>query len=289
MVQLLRVAVTLLLMVAAVFAGRWVWDHYLYSPWTRDGRVRAEVVTIAPDVGGWVTELKVHDNQEVKKGDLIFTIDSTRYQADIAEAEAQVEHQRYAWELAKHQYERRRQLVNKSAISDEDLETYRINTELALASFRLAESQVETARINLARTQVKAPEDGTLINLGLRQGNYVNKGTPVLSLVKKGSFYVTGYFEETKLPMVKVGQGAEVRLMSGGKPLTGRVQSIARGIADTNTATNSQLLPQVQQTFNWVRLAQRIPVDIALDPVPQDVVLSAGMTVSIKLAADSAP
>ncbi len=284
MTLVIRIALTLALIVAAFFAGNWAWDHYLYSPWTRDGRIRADVITVAPDVAGWVTELKVADNQELSQGQLIFTIDPTRYQADIAQAEAEVAHQRYAWELAQHQYQRRKQLGNKTVISDEDLETYRINTDLALASYNLAKSQLEATRINLARTQVMAPERGTLINLGLRQGNYVSKGQPVLSLVKKDSFYVTGYFEETKLPLIKVGQRAEIRLMSGGKPLTGKVVSIARGIANTNTDANNQLLPQVQQTFNWVRLAQRIPVDIALDPVPEDVLLSAGMTVSIKLS-----
>ncbi|WKE65675.1 HlyD family secretion protein [Gallaecimonas kandeliae] len=283
---LLRITFTLLLMAGAVLAGIWVWNHYLYSPWTRDGRVRAEVVTIAPDVSGWVTQLAVKDNQAVHKGDLLFTIDDTRYKADIAQAEAQLEHQRYAWELAKHQYERRKQLGGRSAISDEDLETYRINTELAAASVEQAQSQLDIDRINLERTEIRATDDGTLINLGLRKGNYVNKGTPVLSLVKKGSFYVTGYFEETKLQLVHVGQKATVKLMSGAPALTGQVVSIASGIADSNTTGNNQLLPQVQQTFNWVRLAQRIPVDIKLDPLPEGVVLSAGMTASISLVPD---
>lgn len=284
--KLLRIAITLIVVVTAIFAGHWVWSEYLYSPWTRDGRVRADVITIAPDVSGWITQLNVKDNQHVNKGDLIFTVDDTRYKAAIAEQEATVENRRYSWEQSKHRYERRKHLTDREVISEEDLETARIDTELAKANYELAVAQLNTARINLERTQVRAPEDGTIINLTLRQGNYVNQGNPVLSLVKTDSFYVTGYFEETKMPTVHIGQQARITLMSGGKPLKGKVVSMGKAIANSNTASDNQLLPQVQQTFNWVRLAQRIPVDIKLTDVPDDVNLSAGMTVSIHLKED---
>ncbi|BES70137.1 HlyD family secretion protein [Marinobacter nanhaiticus D15-8W] len=283
MQKVLRVGLTLVVVALAIAAGTWVWNHYLHSPWTRDGRVRADVVTIAPDVSGWVTELSVSNNQSVEKGDLLFVIDDTRYRAEVAEAQAEVEEKRIAWELARHQYERRQQLTGRQAISEEDLETYRINTESAKASYALAQARLRMAQIDLERTRVDAPADGSLINLSLREGNYVDQGKPVLSLVKRGSFYVTGYFEETKLQLVRVGQPAHIQLMGADQTLTGEVTSIAQGIADTNTTSNDQLLPEVQQTFNWVRLAQRIPVDIALDPVPEGVKLSAGMTVSIDL------
>lgn len=282
--KLFRVSLTLIVVVIAVIAGHWVWDHYLYSPWTRDGRVRAEVITIAPDVSGWVNSLNVKDNQDVQKGDVIFHVDDTRYQAQIKELTAQVENKQYSLELARHQYNRRQHLTD---ISKETVESARINTALAKASLDIAQAQLNSAKINLERTEVKAPESGTLINLNLRQGNYVTQGTPVLSLVKANSFYVTGYFEETKLPMIKVGQKAKVTLMSGGKPLMGTVSSIGKAIADSNTSSNGQLLPQIQQTFNWVRLAQRIPVDIQLDPLPEGINISAGMTVSIHLQQDN--
>lgn len=284
--KLLRVGITLLVVAVAIIAGSWVWNHYLYSPWTRDGRIRADVITIAPDVSGWVTQLNVTNNQAVKQGDPIFAIDDTRYQAALAEAEAQVAQKKIAWDLAKHKFDRREQLTDRQAISEEDLETYRLNTESAKASYQLAEAELKTARIDLKRTRVVAPEDGTISNLHLRQGNYVNKGAAVLSLVRRDSFYVTGYFEETKLQLVHIGQKARITLMGGDRMLTGKVVSIARGIADTNTSSNDQMLPQVQQAFNWVRLAQRIPVDITLDSVPDGVHLSAGMTVSINLETD---
>lgn len=281
--KLLRVGITLLVVAIAVVAGSWVWNHYLYSPWTRDGRIRADVITIAPDVSGWVTQLTVKNNQAVKQGDPLFTIDDTRYQAVFAQARAKVAEKHSALELARHMYQYRQRLSDPQAITEEDLETYRIHMESAEAGHELATAELEMARIDLERTQVMAPADGTISNLHLRQGNYVNQGTTVLSEVKTDSFYVTGYFEETKLQMVRVGQPARITLMGGDRKLTGTVVSIARGIADINTSSNAQMLPQVQQAFNWVRLAQRIPVDIALDPVPEDIHLSAGMTVSIYL------
>lgn len=281
--KLLRVGITLLVVAIAVVAGSWVWNHYLYSPWTRDGRIRADVITIAPDVSGWVTQLSVANNQAVKQGDPLFTIDDTRYQAALAEARAKVAEKYSSLEMARHRFQSRQGLSDEQTPTDEDLETYRIDRASAEAGLELAKAELEMARIDLERTQVVAPADGTISNLHLRQGNYVDKGKTVLSEVKTDSFYVTGYFEETKLHKVQVGQSARITLMGGDRKLTGTVVSIAPGIADINTSSNDQMLPQVQQAFNWVRLAQRIPVDIALDPVPEDIHLSAGMTVSIYL------
>jgi RND family efflux transporter MFP subunit len=286
MKKLLRIGLTLLVVAAAAVAGTWVWDYYLYSPWTRDGRIRADVITIAPDVSGWVTGVNVKNNQAVSKGAPLFTIDDIRYRAELAESEARLAQERSAWDLAKHQYERRQLMSDRQSISEESLEAYRIRAESAKASYQLAEAELNTARIDLKRTNVLAPETGIVNNLTLRQGNYASRGDAVLSLIKNDSFYVTGYFEETKLQMVRVGQKARITLLSGGEKLTGEVVSIARGIADSNTSSDNQMLPQVQQAFNWVRLAQRIPVEVALDPIPEDVNISAGMTVSIYLEAD---
>lgn len=281
--KLLRIALTLLVVAVAVIAGTWVWDHYLYSPWTRDGRIRADVITIAPDVSGWVTGVGVKNNQLVNEGDPLFTVDDARYRAELAEREARLTQARTEWDLARHQYERRQSMSDRQAISEESLEAYGIRAKTAKASYQLAQAQLSSARIDLERTKILAPESGTVNNLTLRQGNYVTRGSAVLSLIKKDSFYVTGYFEETKLQLVRLGQKARITLVSGGEELTGEVVSIARGIADPNTSSDNQMLPQVQQVFNWVRLAQRIPVDIALDPIPDDVNISAGMTASIYL------
>ncbi|MBM6552200.1 HlyD family secretion protein [Marinomonas ostreistagni] len=282
----LRIGLTVAVVLLAILAGYWVWQHYLYSPWTRDGRVRAHVITIAPDVSGWVTKLHVRDNEEVRKGEVILTIDDARARTQVAQLEAQVESNRYALELAQHQYERRQKLSQQGQlVSDETTESARIEVQRARAALKLSQAELQAAELDVERSVVRAPEDGYIVNLNLREGNYVSQGNAVLSLVQKGSLYVTGYFEETKLPRIHEGQAAKITLMSGGHTLTGTVSSIGKAIADANTTGNSQLLPQVQQTFNWVRLAQRIPVDITLDPV-DDVHLSAGMTVSIRLESD---
>ncbi|MGO2355658.1 MAG: efflux RND transporter periplasmic adaptor subunit [Marinomonas foliarum] len=284
MTKYLRIFITLLVILAALFAGRWVWNDYMHSPWTRDGRIRAEIVTVAPDVSGWVTDLKITDDQMVKEGELLFSVDRQRYQAALNQNKASTENARYTWQLEKHKNERRTALRKQEAISAEDLESSRISTEIAKANYDLAVAQQETAQLNLDRTNVYAPVSGHIINLNLRKGNYVGQGSPVFAIVQSNSFYVTGYFEETKIPLVHLNQPAKITLLSGGKPLTGHVVSIGKAIANTNTQSNGQLLPQVQQTFNWVRLSQRIPVDIKLDSLPEGTQLSAGMTATIHLA-----
>ncbi|GIU03785.1 efflux RND transporter periplasmic adaptor subunit [Shewanella glacialipiscicola] len=284
--KILRIMLTLIVVAVAGIAGHWVWSHYLYSPWTRDGRVRGDIITITPDVSGWVNQLNVKDNQVVNKGDVLFTVDDTRYKATIAELNAKTESQKLTWELAKHKYKRRIALTNGNLVSKETIDEAHIDTELARTSYELALAQLNTAKIDLERTQILAPEDGTLINLNLRYGNYVSKGNAVFSLVQKNSLYVTGYFEETKIPLIHLGQGADINLMNGGHVLHGKVISIGKAIANTNVTTNGQLLPQINQTFNWVRLAQRIPVDIQLEAIPPDVELSVGMTASIQLHTD---
>lgn len=283
MVKLGRILLTLTLVAVAIYCGHWVWSHYLYSPWTRDGRIRADVVTIAPDVSGRVTHLYVHDNQYVTKGQVLFEIDDVRYQAEVDERQAEIEYAQQAWQLAQAQYERRAALRGSNALSVESIDNSRQESLLKETEYNLARKKLETARINLARTQVIAPEDGAIANLNLQEGNYAVAGEPALSLIEAGSFYATGYFEETKILLIHPGQKADLTLMNGSIRLSGNVRHIGKGIANTNTHADSQLLPQVQQTFNWVRLPQRIPVDIALNDIPPGIHLSAGMTVSIQL------
>jgi RND family efflux transporter MFP subunit len=271
----------------AVAAGVWLWHYYLHTPWTRDGRVRADIVTIAPDVGGWVETLAVKDTERVEKGQLLFKLDTARHEAALAKAKAQVAHRRAELELKRHE-QQRRQRLSRQAISQEEQEVARIDTRLAEAKLEQAKAALENARLDLKRSAVTAPADGTILNLQLAEGNYVNRSEPVMALVKADSFYIVGYFEETKLPAIEIGDRARVWLMSGDTRLNGHVAGIARGIADDNTRLDQQLLPQVEPTFNWVRLAQRIPVRIELDERPQDVLLSAGMSASIRIVDDAA-
>ncbi|MFY1017911.1 efflux RND transporter periplasmic adaptor subunit [Ectopseudomonas khazarica] len=278
----IRVGITLAMVAAAIFAGSWIWQHYMYSPWTRDARVRADVVTIAPDVSGWVLELKVRDNQQVKAGDLLMTIDRDRYQAAVEKAQAVVDIRRQQLSLREHEALRRSRLGAK-AISAELLDNAKISAEMARGEYREAQADLRIAELNLARSEVRAPRDGQVTNLVLAQGNYVKAGQAVMALVDTRSFYVQAYFEETKLPRIQVGAPVEVWLMGGTDEIRGEVESISRGITDRNASPDGQLLADVEPTFNWVRLAQRIPVRIKLTSLPEDIALSAGMTASVRL------
>ena len=285
---LLRSLVTLVVVALAIAAGLWLWHYYLYTPWTRDGRVRAEVITVAPDVSGRVVSLPVGDNQHVDAGETLFQIDQARYRTAVEKAQAVVA-QRQA-ELQQSQDEAsRRSRLSRQAISVEGQETARINRQVASATLDQAKSELASAQLDLERTTVKAPAAGHVLNLQFTEGNYVSAGEDAMALIKDGSYFVTGYFEETKTPHFSVGDPAKVILMSGDTELEGHVESIGRAIADDNTTPNGQLLPQVQPTFSWVRLAQRIPVRIALDDIPEGTILSAGMTASVYVEPNAEP
>nr|WP_180203159.1 HlyD family secretion protein [Pseudomonas sp. SbOxS1]NYU02792.1 HlyD family secretion protein [Pseudomonas sp. SbOxS1] len=277
-----RVAVTLCLVVAAIFAGLHLWQYYMLTPWTRDARIRADVVVISPDVSGWVRELKAYDNQQVKAGDLLLSIDRDRFEAALEKAQAVVQTRQQQLSLREREASRRASL-GPQAISAELRENAQINAGIARGELREAQAEAKAAQINLDRSQVHAPRNGHITNLRLAQGNYVNAGQSVMALIDDSTFYVQAYFEETKLPRIRVGDPVKVWLMSAGDALQGRVESISRGITDRNTTPDGQLLAEVEPTFNWVRLAQRIPVRIKLDHVPEGLNLSAGMTASVQV------
>ena len=277
-----RVAVTLCLVAAAIFAGWKLWQYYMLTPWTRDARVRADVVIVAPDVSGWVRELKASDNKPVKAGDLLLSIDRDRFEAARDKARAVVETRQQQLSLREHEAARRAALGSQ-AISAELRENAQINAGIARGELREAQADLKVAELNVARSEVHSPRNGHVTNLRLAEGNYVNAGQAVMALIDDSSFYIQAYFEETKLPRIKVGAPVRVWLMSAGEPMQGHVESISRGITDSNTNPDSQLLAEVEPTFNWVRLAQRIPVRIKLDKVPEGVNLSAGMTASVQV------
>ncbi|MHA6193494.1 efflux RND transporter periplasmic adaptor subunit [Pseudomonas wadenswilerensis] len=277
-----RIALTLCLVALTVFAGWHLWQYYMLTPWTRDARIRADVVIIAPDVSGWVRELKVQDNQQVKAGDLLMSIDRDRFEAAVDKANAVADTRRQQLRLREHEASRRAAL-GPQAISAELRENAQIGAAVARGELRQAEADARLAAINLVRSEVKAPRSGHITNLRLAEGNFVNAGQAMMALVDDSTFYVQAYFEETKLPRIKVGAPVKVWLMSAGEPMKGQVQSISRGITDRNATPDSQLLAEVEPTFNWVRLAQRIPVRISLDEIPAGVNLSAGMTASVQV------
>lgn len=277
-----RVAVTLCLVAVAIFAGFHLWQYYMLTPWTRDARIRADVVVISPDVSGWVRELKAYDNQQVKAGDLLLSIDRDRFEAALEKAQAVVQTRQQQLNLREREASRRASL-GPQAISAELRENAQINAGIARGELREAQAEAKMAQINLDRSQVHAPRNGHITNLRLAEGNYVNAGQSVMALIDDSTFYVQAYFEETKLPRIRIGDPVKVWLMSAGEALQGHVESVSRGITDRNTTPDGQLLAEVEPTFNWVRLAQRIPVRIKLDHVPEGLNLSAGMTASVQV------
>ena len=267
--------------VAAAGAGQFLWKHYRESPWTRDGRVRADVVQIAPDVSGLIDKVVVHDNQEVRKGDLLFVLDAVRPRIALSQAQAAVAGLKS--QIAQAQRENKRNVELDDLVPAEAREQSSEKLEQLDASLLQAQAAVEAARVNLARTEVRAPVDGWVTNFDLRPGAYAVTGRPLMALVDKQSIHVIGYFEETKVARVHVGDRVQVRLMGEGAALEGRVDSIAAGIEDRDRQQSSNLLANVNPTFNWVRLAQRIPVRVQLDETPEDARLIMGRTATVSV------
>ena len=281
-----RVALTLLFVAAAIVAGAQLWRHYEVEPWTRDGRVRTNIIQVAPDVGGQVVRVYVHDNQPVRAGQILFEIDPARYRLALRQAEASERAQRTA--LAQAQKEARRNAELGKLVSQEAREQGQAHVQQIRAALEQASVGRDTARLNLERTRVLSPVDGYVTNLDLQAGGYASAGHAVMALVDSHGFYVEGYFEETKLAQIRVGDPVQVHLMGQAEALSGHVVSFAEVIADRDRATGSYLLPNVNPTFNWVRLAQRIPVRVALDRVPPDVRLIAGRTATVEVLAPRA-
>jgi RND family efflux transporter MFP subunit len=277
-----RVFVTLFAVIAAVLVGWWLWDFYTLSPWTRDARVQGNIVEVAPDVSGLITSINVVDNQKVAKGDILFVIDRERFALAVGEAQANVAQSQSTLKLAEDNANRDARVIGSdpNAISAETAETSRTKANEAAAALQLAQSRLATAQLNLQRSTVRSPVNGFVTNLTATVGDYATRGTGVLALVDNDSFYVYAYFMETKLPTIKIGSEAEVRLMAGGTVLRGTVQGLSRAIANP-TDVRGGLLASVDPNFEWIRLAQRIPVRIALDKVPADVNLVAGMSATV--------
>ncbi|EOC1340063.1 HlyD family secretion protein [Cronobacter dublinensis] len=273
---------TLLVVAAALLAGWMVWNYYMQSPWTRDGKVRAEQVNITPQVSGTITQLPVRDNQKVKAGDLLFAIDDTPYRIAVLNAEAQLARAQTDLAKANNEANRRRHLP-QNYISAEDLDTANIGVKAAQAALKMAQASLEQARWQLEQTRVVAPVDGWVTNLSSRVGNYASQGQPVFALVDSHSFYVVGYFEETKLRHIREGARAKILLYSTHTPLQGKVESIGRAIYDQSVESEGSLVADIKPNVPWVRLAQRVPVRIALDSLPQGVTLVSGTTCTVSL------
>lgn len=280
-----RFAVTAVAVGVAAVIGWQLWIYYLEAPWTRDGRVRADVVQVAADVSGLVSEVLVHDNQTVKQGDVLFRIDPARFQIALRDSQANVNSKLAASQEAERETNRYNRL-NALSVSEEQQQQRGANAMVAQAAYEQAIAGRDVAALNLARSQVHASVNGFVTNFDMRPGDYVNSGKPLFALIDSDSFHVDGYFEETKLPRIKVGDRARVYLVGERGVIDGHVESIAGGIADRERQGSTDLLANVNPTFSWVRLAQRVPVRIALDHVPEGVRLVTGRTATVVILND---
>ena len=274
-----RYALTLSAVAAATCLAFILWKHYAQTPWTRDGRVRADVVQIAPDVSGPVISVAVRDNQWVNQGDVLYSIDPRWLKLAVASAQADVASKRH--EMLMRQDAARRRTQIKDAISREDLQQTGSAANVAAANYHGALAALALAELNLAHASVRSPVSGYVTHLRLRPGDYATAGETKVAIVDAHSFWVVGYFEETKLRHIRVGDSAQVALMGYDPVLTGHVESIGHGIGDNNDETGGLGLPDVEPTFSWVRLAQRVPVRIHIDTLPKGVELVAGLSASV--------
>ncbi len=280
------VVVTVAAVIAALLVLRTLWTYYMDEPWTRDAHVSADVVQVAPDVSGLVESVNVADNQAVKRGDVLFVVDRERYRIALEQARATLGERRASYEQLRRETARDRSL--QDLVAAEDAEVRRAKLQAAQAGMATAQAAVDLAELNLARTEVRSPSDGHVNDRTVRTGDYVTAGHPVMAVLDTGSFRIDGYFEETRLRGVHAGQKVDIRLMGESQPLQGHVQSIAAGIEDRYRSEGSSLLPNVTPAFDWVRLAQRIPVRIQIDAVPEGVTLIAGRTATVTIEPDAA-
>ena len=275
--------ITLVSVAVAAVVGRNMWRTYVEAPWTRDATVRAYVVTMAPEVSGRIVELEVADNQFVHKGELLMVIDPTNYKIAVSRDEAVLQQAIFDGQNIARETQRREGLAKFDAVAVEQLQLYQSNASIARAKVQQATADLRQARVNLERTRIVAPVDGWVTNLLARRDDYADVGQSEVSLVDSDSFWVDAYFEENQVASIHEGEAATVKLMGYGQTVRGHVAGISRGIDVANAQPNQQGLATVNPIFTWVRLAQRIPVRIYLDRVPQGVRLVAGLTATVEI------
>lgn len=280
--SILKWLATLAIAAIAVVVSLVTWDYYVTDPWTRDGRIRVQVANVAPQVSGQITELKVADNQYVNKGDLLYVIDPFDFEVALRENQALVEQRTADLDVKQLQSKRRQQLPLEAA-SLEEKQMYSGDVIQAKAALEAAKQQVAQSEVDLRRTQVLSPVNGYITNLLLRAGDYARTGETNVSVIDTDSYWIDGYFEETKMAQVCLGDRVAAKLMGYSEPIIGHVTSVTRGIDVSNATAGVQGLPSVDPVYTWVRLAERVPVRIAIDKVPQGVPLIAGMTATISV------
>ncbi|WP_166169559.1 HlyD family secretion protein [Acinetobacter sp. SA01] len=329
--KVIRPVLFTIVAVVAILAVKHIWDYYNSEPWTRDGRIRGDVIQVSSDVAGLITEVLVQDNQTVKKGQVLFKIDVARQALDVEQARSDLSKAKAGLAAAEAELAQAKANLVKSqaninladknanryanlmegAISKQEqdqmfatrdqshaeheqmlaaIDQAKANIVQQKALIEVANSNLHLSELNLKRSEVVAPADGTLSNFELQQGNYVKVGQAVAALLNRQQLYVVGYFEETKLDKIYVGAPATVQLMGDSQKLKGHVQGIASGIEDRERTSTTGLLANVNPTFSWVRLAQRVPVKIMIDELPKNqLAFVAGRTATVHILKKDQP
>lgn len=279
---LLRKVATAAIAVVAVLVALVTWNQYNAEPWTRDGRVRVQVASVAPQISGQIKELRIVDNQFVHKGDLLYVIDPFDFEVALRTNKATLQQRVADLNVKELQSDRRRRLSDLASTVEEK-QVYEGNALQAKAAVDAAQQQVAQAEINLKRTEVRSPVNGIVTNLLLREGDYAREGVTNVSIIDTDSYWIDGYFEETKLAGLCVGDRVEAKLMGYSAPIIGHIATVTRGVSVSNAAASTQGLPNVDPVYTWVRLAQRVPVRIAIDKVPPGVPLVSGLTATVTI------
>ena len=289
--RLFSYLITLIIVGLALWAAVSLYVRYIEHPWTRDGQIRANIVGIAPRVSGPIIHVAVHDNQQLRKGDLLFEIDPSDFQAQVDIAAGQLQNDEATLKQQQQNLQRQTQLYRTHVTAQQDFQNAQDSFAAVRAQLTSAKATLELAELNLGYTKVFAPVDGYVTNMNTSEGTYVTAGVQLMALVDTSSFWIAGYFKETQMPHIQVGQTAIVTVMGReNHPFEGVVRSVGWGVfvQDGSDSTSTALLPSVSQTIDWVRLPQRFPVRIqvlASSPVP----LRIGQTVSVAMTSEVEP
>ena len=284
LISIIRVTLTVALFATAGWFGWQKYRDYFQNPWTRDAQVRSQVIQVTPQVTGRVVTIYIHDNQAVKKGDLLFEIDPTLYILKVKQAQAKLKRAEENAKGMKIEYERVQKIHSQDpgAVSQKDLNRNRVNYYKALADIDSAKESLNRAELDLKHTKVYAEIDGWVSNINFQVGSQAVANKPILALVDKSSFWVFGFFREDEISHIRVRDRAVVTLMAyPDRPIKAKVESIAWGITPPDGNPGPNLLPKVKPVFQWIRLAQRIPVRVALKDIPKDIKLRVGMSASV--------
>ena len=281
---IVKIVLNLAIFGGAIYFGYTKFQDYFNNPWTRNGQVRSQVIQVAPRVSGAVINIAVVDNQKVKIGDLLFEVDPSEYKITLAQAKADLKREQANVRGTKIEYDRVRKIAakNKGAVSQKDLNRNRVNYQKSLAKIDSVKERINAAKLDITFTKVHATVDGYVSNINFQVGSQAVANQPILALVDMNSFWVFGYFRESMIGEISIGDESKVTLMAyPTKPISGKVESIGWGISHSDGDPGKNLLPSIKPVFQWIRLAQRIPVRIKLEKLPEGIELRFGLTASV--------